>query len=93
MAELIIKDLQYLEVATVGSGSDSAVVALQGGLYARASGSAISKFGLFTVSNSSAIAKGAGSSNSYTNTITATVMPTGGKLFSSGMGLAWASAS
>jgi hypothetical protein len=91
MAQLIIKDLQYLEVATVGS--DSAFLELEGGLYARASGSAISKFGLFTLSNSSAIAKGVGSSNSYTYTLTATVMPTSGKSFSYGIGLAWASAS
>jgi hypothetical protein len=91
MAQLIIKDLQYLEVATVGS--DSAFLAVQGGLYARASGSAISKFGLFTLSNSSAVARGLRSSNSYTNTITVTVVPTSGKSFSSGIGLAWASAS
>jgi hypothetical protein len=87
MAQLIIEDLLYLHVATPAS----AALALQGGLYARAGGSAISSFGTGTWVTAWAIAKGSATAT-YTDTLAVTTLPASGQALSFGLGVAGASA-
>jgi hypothetical protein len=87
MAQFIIADLPYLDVAT---GASSAL-ALQGGLYVRAGGSAASGFGTGTWVTAWALAQGS-AAVTYTNTLAVAVLPASGRPFSFGMGIAGASA-
>jgi hypothetical protein len=89
MSKLIIQDLPYLDDV---AGSDPTGIALQGGLYVRAGGSASSGFGSGTWVTTWAIARGPVTST-YTDTLAVATLPASGSGFSYGMGVAGASAS
>jgi hypothetical protein len=96
MAQLTIQDLPYFEVVTLAPGApetNSAILALQGGLYVRASGSALSKYGIITLSTTTATAMGKSFSDTYSNNLTVTKLLPTGRSVSSGIGIAWAGAS
>jgi hypothetical protein len=87
MAQLIIKDLPYLDAVT----GESAALALQGGLYVRAGGSAIASSGTGSWVTAWAIAQGP-TTATYANTLAVTTLPASGQAFSFGLGVAVASA-